>query len=187
MADENATQVWRVECDDGVREVEVAPDESGNFDVRSSFHANEMTWPDDTPFRTAVAHFAASCEWPVVSVLAPGQPTRAEFAAELRAEVERIESDAAERCSRMAYAVGADSLLSEARRDLRAVRDELDALRAIVGELPACATCGAVATVAAYAPGDSRRTECCDDHVLPNARTIAYPYADAVRAWRGMR
>jgi len=99
MSTENNTspQVWRVECDDGVREVTLAREGDGYIRA-SAADRTALAFHPDTPPRAAVATFAVRCGWPVVSVLAPGQSTRAELEAR-NAELvkERDEAVATER------------------------------------------------------------------------------------------
>ena len=54
--------------------------------------------------------------------------TRDAEVAELRAELARVEADAAERCARASSAVGADSLLSEARAEIHRLHETLRAV-----------------------------------------------------------
>lgn len=80
MSTENSPQVWRVECDDGVREVTVTREEDGYIRTEAA-DRTALAFHPETPPRAAVATFAGRCGWPVVGVLAPGQPTRAELEA----------------------------------------------------------------------------------------------------------
>lgn len=98
MSDDNTSpQVWRVECDDGMREVTLLRNGHGSLVVRARMHV-EMVYCPTAPARYAVSRYAGACEWPVVSVLAPGEMTRAELAAEVaRLTTERDAAVAAER------------------------------------------------------------------------------------------
>ena len=78
MSTENSPQVWRVECDDAVREVTVTRDGACWYADVPEMAVEPQ--PGPTP-RQAVAGFAGVWRWPVVGVLAPGQPTRAELEA----------------------------------------------------------------------------------------------------------
>lgn len=80
MSEGNSPQVWRVECDDGVREVTLLRNGHGSLVVRAPMHV-EMVYSPTAPERYAVSRYAGACGWPVVEIVAPGQPTRAELEA----------------------------------------------------------------------------------------------------------
>ncbi len=80
-----APEVWRVECEGGaVRSVEAWRQAWGSGMWCAFLPGNgNGTAPLPSP-RAAVAQMAGRQGWPVVAVLAPGQPTRAEAETELR-------------------------------------------------------------------------------------------------------
>ena len=92
-----APETWRVECEDGeVREVEAWRQTWGSG-MWCAFlpGSGNGTAPLPSP-RAAVAQMAGRQGWPVVAVLAPGQPTRAEVETELRdarAEVDDLHGE----------------------------------------------------------------------------------------------
>ena len=147
MTTDEAPEVWRVECEGGVRDVEVWRQSWGSG-MWCAFlpGSGNGTAPLPSP-RAAVAQMAGRQGWPVVAVLAPGQPTRAEVdAAHVRAANARDQLRL--RCE-----------------ELEAERDALRSLLAAAarGELPRCDECPHAATLyAATTAGEFHR---CDAHV----------------------
>jgi len=80
---------WRVECTDAVHEVTALRDDRRRLVTRALLHV-EMRHPERMDERIAVATYAVGCGWPVVSVLAPGEMTRVELAAEVAASRSRF-------------------------------------------------------------------------------------------------
>ncbi len=126
MTTSEAPETWRVECEGGeVREVEAWRQTWGSG-MWCAFlpGSGNGTAPLPSP-RAAVAQMAGRQGWPVVAVLAPGQPTRAEMdAAHVRAANARDQLRL--RCE-----------------ELTAERDALRSLLAAAarGEVTPCPTC----------------------------------------------
>ena len=121
MTTDEAPEVWRVECEGGVRDVEVWRQSWGSG-MWCAFlpGSGNGTAPLPSP-RAAVAQMAGRQGWPVVAVLAPGQPTCAEVDAahvraanardQLRLRVEELEAerDAFHAAARELFAAEAQS------------------------------------------------------------------------------
>lgn len=76
-----SAQVWRVECEGGeVREVDVVA-EGAWWTARRPGDSDDESAASSASARCAVAKVAARWHWPLVAILAPGEPTRAEAAA----------------------------------------------------------------------------------------------------------
>lgn len=77
--------------------------------------------------------------------------------------------------------------LRAAMTEIQAADVEREYSRKIIDTLPLCSFCGAIATGVTYPPDTDGPADRCDDHTVENYETHSYPYADAVRAWRGAR
>lgn len=88
--DPNAQQTWRVELLDGsTRDVRITCAEASPNHPRVFFvwRGDVMLRKEFLSERPAVAYCAADAEWPVISILAPGQPTRDEALSVLEVRV----------------------------------------------------------------------------------------------------
>lgn len=167
MTTSEAPEVWRVECEDGevwkVREVPVRARAvllGGRVQTLYEAGAGDASVERLTA-RAAAVGLASFEGWPVVAVLAPGEPTREEVAAELaateaearraldemhrRVEAAEAESERLSMCLRRAIdaddkltmAIDARLLAEAERRGSEAVSALADKAAVFVGELKA--------------------------------------------------
>lgn len=189
-----APEVWRVECEGGeVRSVEAWRQGIVWRAERGSIHGTALD---------VVAEVAAWQRWPVVAVLAPGQPTRAEVGAERDA----LRSRARRATQAIIAEVGADGPMDvdEAAgrivARLGAVTQERDALLALLaaaacGELPRCDCWHGCARLAAQEATEGETAWSCDEclakhEAVSNERDARggwrdLPHAAALRAAMG--
>ena len=72
MSDDMTHATWRVECEDGVREVLVSRHHDGWWNASTEINGRVARRISTTGARHAVTNLAAHLSWPVVSIAAPG-------------------------------------------------------------------------------------------------------------------
>lgn len=79
MSDDMTFETWRVECEDGVREVLVSHHPDGWWNAADEINGRVERRVSTKGARDAVVSLAAHLSWSVVSIAAPGQLTRGEI------------------------------------------------------------------------------------------------------------
>ena len=127
MSDDMTFETWRVECEDGVREVLVSRHPDGWWNASTEVSGRIERRISTTGERHAVVSLAAHLSWSVVSIAAPGQLTRGEIIEDIDSAVAtlRQKTIACQRLASVAMTGGDAAIRAEVYDDAwRIVREE---------------------------------------------------------------
>lgn len=127
MSEDVTHATWRVECEDGVREVLVSRHPDGWWNASTEINGRVARRISTTGARHAVTNLAAHLSWPVVSIAAPGQLTRGEIIEDIDSAVAtlRQKTIACQRLASVAMTGGDAAIRAEVYDDAwRIVREE---------------------------------------------------------------
>ena len=127
MSEDVTHATWRVECEDGVREVLVSRHPDGWWNASTKINGRVARRISTTGERHAVVSLAAHLSWSVVSIAAPGQLTRGEIIEDIDSAVAtlRQKTIACQRLASVAMTGGDAAIRAEVYDDAwRIVREE---------------------------------------------------------------
>ena len=127
MSEDVTHATWRVECEDGVREVLVSRHHDGWWNASTEINGRVARRISTTGARHAVVSLAAHLSWSVVSIAAPGQLTRGEIIEDIDSAVAtlRQKTIACQRLASVAMTGGDAAIRAEVYDDAwRIVREE---------------------------------------------------------------